>query len=275
MTEKTLRILFETKNLSKVKQYTIDQFYKIIFNKVPIRDFCFAKEVRYGTYKNEKYLPPGAIIAKNMAEEDPRKEPQYRERVPYVVIRDSSKPRIKDRCVTPEDFIKSYETNLPVSLDYEYYITRVLIPPLERIFNLIGIDITGWYRQMPIVMRGSHVAYAEGCLVCGNRLDDSANICLKCLANEQEVIADIILTSRDTEKKLVEVERVCQKCVDNNTSLSMGRFIDQCTDDCVNGDCIVYYNKFKLNYESKQIFTKKTKSFKSWIGNLVYKIGYK
>ena len=145
-----------------------------------------------------------------MAEEDPRKEPQYRERVPYVVIRDSSKPRIKDRCVTPEDFIKSYETNLPVSLDYEYYITRVLIPPLERIFNLIGIDITGWYRQMPIVMRGSHVAYAEGCLVCGNRLDDSANICLKCLANEQEVIADIILTSRDTEKKLVEVERVCQ-----------------------------------------------------------------
>ena len=71
-------------------------------------------------------------------------------------------------------------------------------------------------------MRGSHVAYAEGCLVCGNRLDDSANICLKCLANEQEVIADIILTSRDTEKKLVEVERVCQKCVDNNTSLSMG-----------------------------------------------------
>ena len=102
-----------------------------------------------------------------MAEEDPRKEPQYRERVPYVVIRDSSKPRIKDRCVTPEDFIKSYETNLPVSLDYEYYITRVLIPPLERIFNLIGIDITGWYRQMPIVMRGSHVAYAEGCLVCG------------------------------------------------------------------------------------------------------------
>lgn len=259
MTEKTLRILFETKNLSKVKQYTIDQFYKIIFNKVPIRDFCFAKEVRYGTYKNEKYLPPGAIIAKNMAEEDPRKEPQYRERVPYVVIRDSSKPRIKDRCVTPEDFIKSYETNLPVSLDYEYYITRVLIPPLERIFNLIGIDITGWYRQMPIVMRGSHVAYAEGCLVCGNRLDDSANICLKCLANEQEVIADIILTSRDTEKKLVEVERVCQKCVDNNTSLSMGRFIDQCTDDCVNGDCIVYYNKFKLNYESKQIFTKKDK----------------
>ncbi|CAX43100.1 DNA polymerase zeta catalytic subunit, putative [Candida dubliniensis CD36] len=259
MTEKTLRILFETKNLSKVKQYTIDQFYKIIFNKVPIRDFCFAKEVRYGTYKNEKYLPPGAIIAKNMAEEDPRKEPQYRERVPYVVIRDSSKPRIKDRCISPEDFIRSYETNSPASLDYTYYITRVLIPPLERIFNLIGVDVNSWYREMPVVMRGSHVAYAEGCLVCGNRLDDSANICSNCRTNEQEVIADVISTSRDTEEKLAEVESVCRDCVKGNTSSSVGSFIDQCTDNCVNGDCMVYYNKFKLNNESKQIFSKKDK----------------
>lgn len=30
-----------------------------------------------------------------------------------------------------------------------YYISRVLIPPLERIFNLVGADVRGWYDEMP------------------------------------------------------------------------------------------------------------------------------
>jgi len=34
-------------------------------------------------------------------------------------------------------------------LDAEYYILRVLIPPLERIFNLVGADIRQWYNDMP------------------------------------------------------------------------------------------------------------------------------
>ena len=36
-------------------------------------------------------------------------------------------------------------------LDAVYYITRVLMPPLERIFNLVGADIQQWYDQMPKV----------------------------------------------------------------------------------------------------------------------------
>lgn len=33
-------------------------------------------------------------------------------------------------------------------LDGHYYISRVLIPPLERIFNLVGADVRGWYDGM-------------------------------------------------------------------------------------------------------------------------------
>lgn len=36
-----------------------------------------------------------------------------------------------------------------VQLDATYYITRVLIPPLERIFNLMGADVRTWYDEMP------------------------------------------------------------------------------------------------------------------------------
>jgi DNA polymerase zeta len=34
-------------------------------------------------------------------------------------------------------------------LDGAYYISRVLIPPLSRIFNLVGADVRGWYEEMP------------------------------------------------------------------------------------------------------------------------------
>lgn len=36
-----------------------------------------------------------------------------------------------------------------MQLDAMYYITRVLIPPLERIFNLVGADVRAWFDEMP------------------------------------------------------------------------------------------------------------------------------
>lgn len=39
------------------------------------------------------------------------------------------------------------------ALDAVYYITHVLIPPLARIFNLVGADIKAWYDEMPRTLR--------------------------------------------------------------------------------------------------------------------------
>ena len=38
-------------------------------------------------------------------------------------------------------------------IDASYYISRVLIPPLERIFNLMGADVRSWYDEMPKAIR--------------------------------------------------------------------------------------------------------------------------
>lgn len=38
-------------------------------------------------------------------------------------------------------------------VDGVYYITHVLIPPLERVFNLVGADVRGWYDEMPKSLR--------------------------------------------------------------------------------------------------------------------------
>lgn len=34
-------------------------------------------------------------------------------------------------------------------LDTMYYVTRRLIPPLARIFNLVGADVQNWFDEMP------------------------------------------------------------------------------------------------------------------------------
>jgi DNA polymerase zeta len=38
-------------------------------------------------------------------------------------------------------------------LDAAYYISRTLIPPLERIFNLVGANVRAWYDEMPKTIR--------------------------------------------------------------------------------------------------------------------------
>jgi DNA polymerase zeta len=46
MLEKTIRILFETKDVSAVKKYVCRQFEKILCGKINIKDLIFAREFR-------------------------------------------------------------------------------------------------------------------------------------------------------------------------------------------------------------------------------------
>ncbi|KAL2017597.1 hypothetical protein VTK56DRAFT_1917 [Thermocarpiscus australiensis] len=145
--EKVLKILFETADLSQVKKYFQAQCSKIMRGSVSVQDFCFAKEVKLGTYSGKGPGPPGALISTKRMLEDARAEPQYGERVPYVVISGAPGARLIDRCVAPEELLN----NPHASLDAEYYISKNIIPPLERIFNLVGANVRAWYDELPKV----------------------------------------------------------------------------------------------------------------------------
>ena len=143
--EKCLRLLFDTQDLSKVKKYFHEQCRKIARGEVGIQDFCFAKEVKLGRYSERGLPPPGAMVATKKMMKDERAEPQYGERVPYVVVAGAPGSRLVDRCVSPEELVRDPGK----MLDAEYYVTKNIIPPLERIFNLVGADIKGWWDEMP------------------------------------------------------------------------------------------------------------------------------
>ncbi|KAK4183761.1 putative DNA polymerase zeta catalytic subunit [Podospora australis] len=145
--EKALRLLFETADLSQVKAYFQSQCTKITHGSVSVQDFCFAREVKMGTYRAKGPGPAGAVVATKRMAEDARAEAHYGERIPYVVVTGSPGARLIDRCVSPEEFLATPDAEL----DAEYYITKNIMPPLARIFHLVGADVRSWYDELPKV----------------------------------------------------------------------------------------------------------------------------
>ncbi|XP_059350922.1 DNA polymerase zeta catalytic subunit-like isoform X2 [Daphnia carinata] len=130
--ERSLRLLFESCDVSKVKVYLQRQFMKILQNRNSLQDFIFAKEFR----GREGYKPgacvPALEIAKQKVRIDRRSEPRIGERVPYIIVYGSpGVPLI--RLVVPANQLL-VDTSL--RLNAHYYISRAIIPALQRCLGI-------------------------------------------------------------------------------------------------------------------------------------------
>jgi len=144
MQEMALKILFRTSDLSLVKDYCVRQWTKIIKNEVSPQDFIIAKEVRLGTYSDKGPPPPGAALAVRQMQADPRNEPEYGDRVPYILTQAEPGTRQVDKAVSPDEFLADRR----MRLDVGHYIRKMIVPPLNRIFTLIGVDVGTWFEDM-------------------------------------------------------------------------------------------------------------------------------
>lgn len=264
--EKALKLLFRTADLSQIKAYFQAQCTKILTGRFSVQDFCFAKEVKLGTYAERGPPPPGALIATKRMLRDPRQEPQYGERVPYVVIAGGPGARLFERCVEPEVLLGDPDAEL----DAEYYINKNLIPPLERIFNLVGANVRGWWEEMPKVVRIRQLAGGAGgnglkkggtmesymgsslCLVCRTRLPALSRAQLRLRQQTGDVVLPLCTRCREertqgtllalrvklnrAENKVKGLEDVCRSC----SGLAFGEEVK-----CDSRDCPVFYNRVK------------------------------
>ncbi|KAK0725692.1 putative DNA polymerase zeta catalytic subunit [Lasiosphaeris hirsuta] len=257
--EKALKILFETADLSQVKAYFQAQCAKIMRGAVSVQDFCFAREVKLGTYSTKGPPPPGAHISAKRMLEDARAEPQYGERVPYVVVAGAPGARLVDRCVAPEDLLNDPHA----SLDAEYYIGKNIIPPLERIFNLVGASVRGWYDEMPRVQHVKHIdadaggkrtlewfLHSSSCVTCGVKMkgarpaprgwgaprDPGPPVCKRCIADAPATMALLQTRVSSEQRKLADVATVCQSCAGAAPREQV---------PCESKDCPVFYTRVK------------------------------
>jgi DNA polymerase zeta len=116
-------------------------------------------------------------------------------------------------------------------IDAHYYISRVLIPPLERIFNLMGADVRAWYDDMPQAVRADgaalsprkvhalanaralagHFHHAQ-CILCGAAA--AAGLCHACRARSARAASAAALGEhvRAREERLRRAHAICGTC---------------------------------------------------------------
>lgn len=250
--ETALKMLFRTSDLSQVKKFFQAQCAKIMRGSVSIQDFCFAREVKLGTYSDKGPPPPGALISARKMVEDPRLEPQYGERVPYVVVTGGPGARLIDRCVAPEVLLNDVHSEL----DAEYYISKNIIPPLERIFNLVGANVRQWYDEMPKYQRIRRVeaggergvtkkttleSYMKSstCLVCRGTLsgDKHRPLCGNCFQESSTSLLNMRSRLMRAERNAMQMNKVCQSCA------GVGGGSGQEEVRCDSKDCPVFYSR--------------------------------
>lgn len=207
-----------------------------------------------GTYSERGPPPPGVTVAARRMLHDPNDEPQYGERVPYIIARGSPHTRLIERAVTPEEVL----ANPHMQIDAVYYIEKVLIPPLERIFNLVGADVRAWYEEMPKAIEvdqrdplasspkkpkryttsrsniDEHFSSTR-CLAC-NCPALTEGICEDCQVNSQEAIPNLLRRLHKGERRLLDTHKVCVTCTANALAEPI---------ECVNIDCPWLYERNK------------------------------
>ncbi|KAG8744421.1 DNA polymerase zeta [Ceratobasidium sp. 414] len=232
MVEKCLKILFRTQDFSEVKDYCVSSWTKILKGQVSIQDFIFAKEVRLGGYSDKVPPPPGATVAAKKLALDPMADPQYGDRIPYVIIRGEPGLRLVDRAVPPEELLKDRHKKI----DDIYYITHSLIPPLERIFNLVGANVRQWFEDMPKPVRSDASRFnsvaadtdndgeddledkqnidehfkSMQCMVC--RQPSGDDICEDCFEDRQFSAKLLLDKVRMVERRARNAQMLCATC---------------------------------------------------------------
>ena len=227
--EKSIRILFETKDISLVKRYIQNLCTKLHQGRVPFVDYIFRKEVRLGSYK-EGHLPPAAIVATKAAESDPRSVPRHGERVAFVVIYERPGAPLKDCVVSPDIYLESARRGV-ARLNTTYYIMKQILPSLGRIFSLVGVRVAIWYADLPRPVfdapgrtkkvRGNYFYTSEKCALCHGR-GRRKPVCDNCIKDEPSKQASrLVLEGRaySHEKTAAELIQVCMKCVTNEPIL--------------------------------------------------------
>ncbi|KAL3883653.1 hypothetical protein ACJMK2_029895 [Sinanodonta woodiana] len=246
--ERSIKILFTTRDVSEVKSYFQRQCQKLMEGTVSVQDFIFAKEFRgMNGYKPGAYVP-GLEIAKKLLKSDRRSEPRVGERIPYVIVYGSPGLPLIQLVRQPRELLQ----DSMLRLNATYYITKQILPPLHRFMSLLGVDVFSWYIEMPKVVRvnpqgisgpenkkGTISQYfaASHCLVCD--IQTNQNICNSCLKKPQVVCVTLNDRILQWERTMHHLSQICYTC--------MG--IQDASQPCVSFDCPILYRRIRAKQD--------------------------
>ncbi|XP_062896817.1 DNA polymerase zeta catalytic subunit isoform X1 [Mobula hypostoma] len=244
--ERSIKLLFETRDISQIKQYVQRQCTKVLEGKASMQDLTFAKEYRGSSAYRPGACVPALELTRRMLTYDRRSEPRVGERVPYVIIYGMPGLPLIQLVRRPIEVLQDPSLRLNAT----YYITKQILPPLNRVFSLIGVDVFSWYHELPRVQKVLSAVRSEPdarkgtisqyfttlhCPVCDQLTQ--LGICSKCRSNPQQVSVILHQEIREWEWKQAQLLKICRNCTG-------------CVDkqvQCISLDCPVLYKLFSVS----------------------------
>ena len=143
---KVLEIILKEQDSKKAFDYVRVVLKNLQNNEVPIDNLIITKSVSksLGTYKG---IQPHVEVVKKMRMRNPTGAPGVGDRVGYVITQGLQ--LVSNRAEDPE-----YVKEKGLRIDSKYYIENQLIPPLERVFDAMGIEkseLLGAGKQMDLM----------------------------------------------------------------------------------------------------------------------------
>ncbi|RLU15029.1 hypothetical protein DMN91_012916 [Ooceraea biroi] len=250
--EKSLRILFDTKDVSLVKSYVTRQFEKIFQRRVSIQDLTFAKEFRGMRGYKANACVPALELTRRLTKKDPRAVPRTSERVRYVIVAGAPNQALI-QCVRAPMEVIADPALIPNSV---YYITKVIIPPLNRCFNLFGIDVNTWYKEMSHRFNLNNIAHLGGgdnskssirqffssaaCITCGEQTNK--DVCPECHLQPDRTILVLLEKIKQLERNYQQITAICHSCIGRSGEI-----------ECASLDCPVLYRMAQARKDLEQV----------------------
>uniref|UniRef100_A0A4W5MVD9 DNA polymerase zeta catalytic subunit n=1 Tax=Hucho hucho TaxID=62062 RepID=A0A4W5MVD9_9TELE len=247
--ERSIKLLFETRDISLVKQFVQRQCGKVLEAKASMQDLTFAKEYRGRSSYRPGTCVPALELTRRMMAYDRRLEPRGGERVPYVIVYGTPGVPLIQLVRRPLEVLQDPS----LCLNATYYITKQILPPLQRIFQLIGVDVLSWYQEIPRVQKAScsTAAGRKGtisqyfttlhCPVCDELTQ--LGVCNSCRGEPQRVAITLYQDMRLWESHQDQLLKICRNC-----SGSAERQVL-----CVSLDCPVLYKLSRVNRQLSKV----------------------
>ncbi|KAI0225627.1 DNA polymerase zeta catalytic subunit [Lamellibrachia satsuma] len=250
--ERSIKQLFTTSDISLVKAYVQTQCRKLLEGHVSMQDCIFAKEYRGLTGYKPTACVPALEIARRLLSKDHQAEPRVGQRVPYVIVHGTPGLPLIQLVRQPQELLLDPE----LRLNGTYYVTKQVLPPLARVFSLIGIDVFAWYTQLPKTVRVMPPAFYNeqnkkgtisqyftslSCPVCEEVTNHG--MCDRCRRDPQRRAVVLSNRIRHAERALLQISQICASC------MSM---VDT-SQPCVSLDCPVLYRHHRASGQFNQV----------------------
>ncbi|RKP05293.1 hypothetical protein THASP1DRAFT_32868 [Thamnocephalis sphaerospora] len=221
-------MLFRSSDLSTIKEYLQGELDLVLRDRVPLTDLIISREVKLERGE-QKQPTPATIVSMRKMHADRRSTPQYAERVPYLVVYRDRFTKLADLVMSPED--QNARPNA------EYYITKQILPPLERIFSLFGVDVRTWYDEMPrVAVDGS----ATRLQLHRHPAIDATDEAMRAKEGEGYMVA-----SRQCLAKYSDMRQACLSCA--GMPPAFGKV------ECESNVCPMYYARVRAHHAAQAI----------------------